>query len=95
MLLSHFPKDPVLPTGLTLSQKTATGSVGETKQITTTVDPENADNKTVTWSSSNEAIVTVDANGLITFVAEGTATITAETSNGIKATVTVTVNAAK
>lgn len=95
MQLSPFPKDPVLPTGLTLSQKTATGSVGATKQITATVEPGNADDKSIDWSSSNQSVATVDGTGLITFVAEGTATITAETSNGIKATVAVTVNVAK
>lgn len=95
VLLSLYPKNPVLVTGIELSQKTATGNVGATKQITATITPENADDKTVTWSSSNEAIATVDSNGLITFVAEGTATITAQTSaEGVKATVTVTVNPA-
>lgn len=93
VLLSLYPKDPVLVTGITLSQKTATGNVGATKQITATIEPENADDKTVTWSSSNESVTTVDSNGLITFVAEGTATITAKTSvEGVEATVAVTVN---
>lgn len=91
--LSLYPKDPVLVTGITLSQKTATGNVGATKQITATIEPADADDKTVTWSSSNEAVATVDSNGLITFVAEGTATITAKTSvEGVEATVAVTVN---
>ena len=95
VLSSLYPKDPVNPTGLTLSQKTATGAVGATKQITATVEPENATDKTVTWSSDNEAIATVNFDGLITFVAEGTANIKAKTSNGIEATVAVTVNPAK
>lgn len=68
--------------------------VGATRQITATIEPADADDKTVTWSSSNESVATVDGNGLITFVGEGTATITAKTSNGIEATVTVTVNPA-
>ena len=45
VLLSLYPKDPVLVTGITLSQKTATGNVGATKQITATIEPENADDK--------------------------------------------------
>lgn len=95
VLLSLYPKNPVLVTGIELSQKTATGNVGATKQITATITPADADDKTITWSSSNEAIATVDSNGLITFVAEGTATITAQTSaEGVKATVAVTVNPA-
>lgn len=89
-----YPKDPVFPSGLTLSQKTATGAVGATRQIAVTIEPADADDKTVTWSSSNEAVATVDSNGLITLVEVGTATITAKTSNGIEATVTVTVNPA-
>jgi uncharacterized protein YjdB len=94
VLLSLYPKNPVIPTGLTLSQKTATGAVGATRQITATIELTDADDKTVTWSSSNEAVATVDLNGLITFVGVGTATITAKTSNGIEATVSVTVNQA-
>lgn len=67
-----------------------------TKQITATIEPADADDKTVTWSSSNESVATVDSNGLITFVAEGTAMITAQTSNeSVKATVAVTVNPAQ
>lgn len=69
--------------------------VGATRQITATIEPDDADDKTVTWSSSNEAVATVDGNGLITFVGEGTATITATTSNGLTATVSVTVNPAQ
>lgn len=92
VLLSLYPKNPVIPTWLTLSQKTATGAVGATRQITATIDPADADDKTVTWSSSNEAVAMVDDNGLITFIGLGTATITAKTSNGIEAAVSVTVN---
>lgn len=94
VLLSLYPSSPVLPTGLTLSQKTATGAVGATKQITATIEPENVTDKTITWSSDNEGIATVDSNGLITFLAEGTTNIKAKTSNGIEATVAVTVNPA-
>lgn len=93
--LSLYPKDPVNPTGVTLNQKTASVVVGATKQLTATVEPENADDKTVTWTSSDETKATVDSNGLVTAVAEGSATITAETVNGIEATCAVTVNAAK
>ena len=89
-----YPKNPVLPTGLTLSQKTATGAVGVTKQITATIEPADVDDKTITWTSDKESVATVSSNGLITFVAEGTANIKAKTSNGIEATVTVTVNQA-
>ncbi len=52
-------------------------SVGDSITLTATVTPDNATDKTVTWTSSGSA-VTVDANGKITAVAEGTATITAK-----------------
>lgn len=47
-----------------------------------TVEPDNATNKNVTWSSSNEAVATVDGNGVVTSVGKGTATITVSTEDG-------------
>ena len=55
-------------------------SNGNTVQFQAIVTPENADNKSVTWSSSNTSIATVDETGLVTCHAQGTASITA-TSN--------------
>ena len=65
---------------------------GETAQLTATVLPDKATNKNVTWSTSNASIATVDANGEVTAVSAGTATITA-TADGKSATCTVTVTA--
>lgn len=62
---------------------------GQTAQLTATVKPDNAADKTVTWTSSDEKVATV-ADGKITAVAPGTATITA-TAGGKSATCTVTV----
>lgn len=56
-----------------------------------TVLPENADDKTVTFSTANKAIATVDASGKVTGVKAGTVKITATTSNGLKDECTVTV----
>lgn len=65
---------------------------GETKQLKATIEPKNVTNKTVTWSSSNTKVATVDKNnGKIKAIAAGTATITAKTDNGKKATCKVTV----
>ncbi len=76
-------KPAVVPaTSVTLNETTAEVTVGETLQLTATVAPENASNPTVTWSSSDDAIATVDANGLVTAVAAGTAIITASTTDG-------------
>ena len=87
------PGTNIAVTGVTLSPTTATLNVGGTQQLTPTVLPSNATNKTVTYSSSNTSIVTVNTTGLITAVATGSATITVTTQDGTKtATCAVTVN---
>lgn len=78
-------------TGVTLDKTTATIKEGATVKLTPTIAPENATNKNVTWTSSNESVATV-AGGVVTGVKAGTATITATTVDGNKiATCTVTV----
>lgn len=74
-----------------LDKASVTLYTGETTTLVATVSPENATNKKVTWSTSNPNVVTV-ANGKLTAVATGTATITVKTANGIEASCTVTVN---
>ena len=78
-------------TSITLDAE-ATINVGETKTLTATVAPDNATDKTVSWNSDNETVATV-ADGVVTAVAAGTATITATANDGsgVKATCTVTV----
>lgn len=68
----------VTPTAKTLKEK------GETFSITATVAPANATNKAVTYKSSDEKVATVDANGKVTAVANGKATITVTTADGGK-----------
>lgn len=83
---------PVSVTGVTLNQNTATIEVGDTLQLTATISPSNATNKSVTWSSNHTNYVTV-SNGLVTGVAAGTAVITVTTTDGnYTASCTVTVN---
>ena len=78
--------------GVSLDQYVLTLIEGGTAQLTATVEPSDATNKKVTWSSSAPGVATVDARGNVTAVAEGTATITATTDDGGKtATCTVTV----
>ena len=64
---------------------------GETVKITATVEPSNATTKAVMYSSSNINIATVDGDGNVTGIKEGTATITVTSNNGKTATCTVTV----
>ena len=79
-------------TGVSLDQHTATAKVGGTLNLEAEIEPENATNKNVTWSSDNEAVATVSA-GVVTAVGVGTATITVTTADGGKtATCTVTVS---
>lgn len=89
------PEPTVVPvTGVTLSDATATITAGQTQTLTATVAPEDATNKTVTWSSSDEAIATVE-DGVVTAVSAGAATITVTTVDGsFTAACGVTVEAA-
>ena len=75
---------PVSVTGVSLDHNTASIQEGSTYQLTATVSPSNATNKTVTWSSNNTSAATVSNTGLVTAVAAGvgTATITVTTQDG-------------
>lgn len=66
-----------------------------TAQLSYTVLPSNATNKTVTWSSSNTSVVTVDGNGKVTAKSAGSAIITAKTTNGVTAKASVVVSPLK
>lgn len=59
-------------------------TVGGTMQLTAVVSPSNANDKSVVWTSSDEAVIKVDAQGLLTAVAVGRATITVTTNDGAK-----------
>ncbi|MBQ6578185.1 MAG: Ig domain-containing protein, partial [Bacteroidales bacterium] len=74
---------------VTLNKTALTLTEGDSETLTATVNPDNATDKTVTWSSSKTSVATVD-NGKITAIAEGTATITAKAGEKT-ATCTVTV----
>ena len=74
-------KVPVPVTGVKLDKEALTLKIGGNETLTVTVLPNNAENKDVTWKSDNEGIATV-ANGVVTAVAPGTATITVTTVDG-------------
>ena len=74
---------PVKVSGIILNQTSLTmTSKGQTASLTATVNPGNAANKSITWSSSNSSVATVSANGTVTAVANGTADITATAADG-------------
>lgn len=75
--------NPISVTGITLDKTSLNVYVGETGTLTATVAPANATDKAVTWTSSNEDVVTV-ANGVVSGVDEGEAIITATTKDGNK-----------
>ena len=82
----------VAVTGVTLNKTTLTLKEEGFETLTPTIAPSNATNKAVTWTSSAPTIATVDANGKVTGVAEGQATITVTTQDGnytVSCTVTV------
>jgi len=80
-------------TGVTLSKTSLELTEGESETLSATVSPDNATDKTVSWSSSDNAVATV-ADGKVTAVKPGTATITVTTKDGQKTTTcSVTVKA--
>lgn len=89
---STFVVNPILVTDITV---TGTLSVeeGKTTKLTAGVEPENATNKLIDWTSSNESVATVSETGLVTAVSVGTATITAtaKDGSGVYGNVTITV----
>ena len=78
-------------TSISLDNTSLSIKVGDTQQITATVQPDDATDKSVTWTSSDASVATVDNNGTVTGVSVGTATITAQAGD-YTATCTVTVN---
>jgi uncharacterized protein YjdB len=74
----------VAVTSVSLSPTSVTLAVGETQQLTPTILPSNASNKSVSYASNNTAVATVNGSGLLTAVSNGTATITVTTADGNK-----------
>ena len=82
----------VTVTGVTLSTANLRVSVGAGRQLTATAAPEYATDKTITWTSDNPAVASVGPAGIVKGIAEGTAVITAQSTNpAVKATCSVTV----
>jgi Bacterial surface proteins containing Ig-like domains len=78
--------------GVTLNKYNLNLKVGGTETLTATINPADADNKQVTWSSSNPTVATVNDSGLVTAAGSGSANITVTTEDGHRiATAVVTV----
>jgi len=71
-------KNEIVVTEVTLNKTELTLKEGDSETLVATVKPDNATDKTVSWSSSDTGIAIVDANGKVTAVKEGNATITAK-----------------
>ena len=69
-------------TSVYVSADSSRFNIGETLQFTASVNPDNANDKSIEWSSSNENVVSVDQTGLATAKAKGTATIKASALDG-------------
>ena len=82
-------------TGVTVDKnETVMNKIGDTVQLTVNVEPKDAGNKKIIWTSSDPKVATVDETGKVTALAEGTAVITATTEDGsFTATCKVTVKA--
>ena len=93
------PQEPtktevIAVTSVRLDKTTLSLKEGEEAQLTATVEPGNANDKSVSWKSSDSNVATVSSGGLVKAVAEGKATITVSSGNGKTATCQVTVEKA-
>ncbi len=87
---------PIYVTSVGVSPSTLLLTEGDTTTLSTFVSPSNASNRSVSWSSSNTSVATVNSSGCVTAVGAGSATIraTANDGSGCSGTCAVTVNAA-
>ena len=82
----------VMVSSISLNVTSKTLSINETLKLTATVAPSDATNKSVTWTSSNTSVATVDANGTITAKSKGNAVITVTANDGSNVSAKCTVN---
>ena len=75
---------PVHVTGVSLDYSTLSIWEGDTRQLFATISPSNAENKNVTWSTSNSSVASISSSGVVTGRKDGTATVTVTTADGKK-----------
>ena len=92
-LLCKIIWDPINTTALSINKTSTTLNKGATETLTVTRTPSSVSYPTISWSSSNTSVATVNSSGVVTAVGNGTATITATTTDGtnISKTCSVTV----
>ena len=73
---------PVQVTGVSISPKSVSVALWHTIQLTASITPSNAANKNLSWSVSDETIISVDGQGTVTGLSGGTATVTVTTEDG-------------
>ena len=75
-------KEIITPTSIEIDQESVNLEVGDQKTLSATIQPSNSEDKSISWSSNNEDIVTISKSGKIAAIKSGTAIITAKSSNG-------------
>lgn len=73
--------DDILPASIELNMNTHEVVAGQSFKLSAVIEPANTTNKTITWSSSDPSKATVNNNGEVTTISEGTVTITASIGN--------------
>lgn len=81
----------IMPSSVKMNKSSVNLYKGKTQQLTASILPENASDKTITWSCDDSSVATVSSKGLVTAKNAGKATITAKTVNGLTARCTVNV----
>ncbi len=90
-IYTESPYGAVNVSGVTLDSNSVDLTIGETKALTATVAPVNATDKSITWTTSNSSVASVNQSGVVTANGVGSATITVTTTDGLF-TDTCTVN---
>lgn len=86
---------PIAIEGVSVEVSENTLVLGETMRAVAVISPTNADNQQIVWTSSEEAVASIDDKGNIAAISGGTTTITATATNGVQGSVVLTVDSTK